>query len=554
MAGNRPTELSVACTTPPPSTSKSSWDEPIWESPIDPARQIFCNRTLNMKSIKSVGFDMDYTLAQYKEDTFEALAYRETVKKLVEQYNYPECLHDFEFDTTYMVRGLVIDKELGNVLKMDRHKYVKLALHGFRQLSSEQRKHTYGNASQRQSFDGRRFSNIDTLFALAEAYLFCQLVDLKDDQSGNHLADKTYYDLYTETRQAVDLCHRDGSLKVAVANDPARFIHKDPSLLPMLKNLRMSGRQTFIVTNSLWDFTNVVMNFLLEGKTGKDMDHSWLQYFDVVIVGSKKPQFFAEHGNILFEVDLPTGLLHNTDNGSPLVPVDVAVAQDANLSEEYRAKAVMSDGTPRARVFQNGSFTDLHAMLGVDSGSQVLYAGDHIYGDILRSKKTIGWRTLLIVPELESELRTLMLGNTNEMMAQFHKLRDQRDTLDDQLQRLEWNLQHSEQMSPESRQEIQDMIVDLREERDHYKHRHETGMREYHQRFHPVWGSLMHTGYQNSRFANQIMRFACLYTSHVGNMRAYSPEKRYQCREDSMPHVQPVQTSSAFESDVDAHC
>lgn len=72
---------------------------------------------------------------------------------------------------------------------------------------------------------------------------------------------------------------------------------------------------------------------------------------------------------------------------------------------------------------------------------QVLYAGDHIYGDILRSKKTIGWRTLLIVPELESELRTLMLGNTNEMMAQFHKLRDQRDTLDDQLQRLEWNLQ-----------------------------------------------------------------------------------------------------------------
>ena len=33
--------------------------------------------------------------------------------------------------------------------------------------------------------------------------------------------------------------------------------------------------------------------------------------------------------------------------------------------------------------------------------------GDHIYGDILRSKKTLGWRTMLVVPELESELRTL---------------------------------------------------------------------------------------------------------------------------------------------------
>ena len=30
--------------------------------------------------------------------------------------------------------------------------------------------------------------------------------------------------------------------------------------------------------------------------------------------------------------------------------------------------------------------------------------GDHIYGDILRSKKTLGWRTMLVVPELETEL------------------------------------------------------------------------------------------------------------------------------------------------------
>ena len=38
---------------------------------------------------------------------------------------------------------------------------------------------------------------------------------------------------------------------------------------------------------------------------------------------------------------------------------------------------------------------------------QVLYVGDHIYGDILRSKKTLGWRTMLVVPELETELDIL---------------------------------------------------------------------------------------------------------------------------------------------------
>ena len=39
--------------------------------------------------------------------------------------------------------------------------------------------------------------------------------------------------------------------------------------------------------------------------------------------------------------------------------------------------------------------------------AQVLYVGDHIYGDILRSKKTLGWRTMLVVPELATELEIL---------------------------------------------------------------------------------------------------------------------------------------------------
>lgn len=50
---------------------------------------------------------------------------------------------------------------------------------------------------------------------------------------------------------------------------------------------------------------------------------------------------------------------------------------------------------------------DLNKMLGITSGTDILYIGDHIYGDILRSKKALGWRTMLIVPELEKELEIL---------------------------------------------------------------------------------------------------------------------------------------------------
>ena len=52
-------------------------------------------------------------------------------------------LLDFEFDHKYMMRGLIIDKKRGNILKMDRHKYVKIAFHGFKKLSREMRRATY---------------------------------------------------------------------------------------------------------------------------------------------------------------------------------------------------------------------------------------------------------------------------------------------------------------------------------------------------------------------------------------------------------------------------
>jgi len=54
---------------------------------------------------------------------------------------------------------------------------------------------------------------------------------------------------------------------------------------------------------------------------------------------------------------------------------------------------------------------------------QVLYVGDHIYGDILRSKKTLGWRTMLVVPELESELRIAKrCANTMQARTALAKL------------------------------------------------------------------------------------------------------------------------------------
>src|SRR2546430_11006974 len=51
-------------------------------------------------------------------------------------------------------------------------------------------------------------------------------------------------------------------------------------------------RSLFVLTNSLWDYTEAVMSFVLDGRLAEYP--SWRNYFDYVVVGAQKPSFFAE--------------------------------------------------------------------------------------------------------------------------------------------------------------------------------------------------------------------------------------------------------------------
>ncbi|KAJ8772609.1 hypothetical protein K2173_027786 [Erythroxylum novogranatense] len=513
-------------------SSSDGFQKPsIWFSPeggcqIEIAKQIFCNRSLNMKNIVAVGFDMDYTLAQYRPETFESLAYDGTVRKLVYDLGYPRELLEWSFDWKYMVRGLVLDKKRGNILKMDRHKYVKVAYHGFRELLKEEKVGTYGNTLIRDAFDEPEYALIDTLFSLAEAYLFAQLVDFKDHNPGKVPKGADYARMYKDVRAAVDLCHRDGTLKQMVAKDPKRYINEDTSIVPMLQMLRDSGRSTFLVTNSLWDYTNIVMNFLCGSRTmdgSRTCNFDWLKYFDVVITGSGKPGFFHEENRAnLFEVEAESGMLLNTDNGTPMP--QVGSTSPRILPRETKNSC---------RIFQGGSVAHLHKLLSIESSSQVLYVGDHIYGDILRSKKVLGWRTMLVVPELEREVE--LLWKLRDTRKNLRLLRNERDRIEDHLHHLKWYLKFHD-LNDEQKLEIAKSLYELECQRDKVRITHQQAQRECHQKFHKVWGQLMKTGYQNSRFAHQVERFACLYTSQVSNLSLYSPDKYYRPSEDFMPH------------------
>ena len=85
-------------------------------------RNIFTNRTLNMQSIKLLGYDMDYTLISYHVKHLEEMAYEHLKEKLLE-LGWP--IENLRYDPEMVIRGLVIDKKLGNIVKPNRFGYIK---------------------------------------------------------------------------------------------------------------------------------------------------------------------------------------------------------------------------------------------------------------------------------------------------------------------------------------------------------------------------------------------------------------------------------------------
>jgi HAD superfamily 5'-nucleotidase-like hydrolase len=474
--------------------------------------RIYVNRSLNMGSIKVIGFDMDHTLAPYNREAFESLAFRETLKKFIAA-GYPEELLRLNFNQHFLIRGLLVDMDRGNVLKVDGHKYVKLAFHGQTRLDKETRHRLYNSAS----YKAGDFLSVDSFFALSEVQLYTEIIDYMGKNPGK--IDKTYREVYQDLRRFIDLSHADGSIKKEVLKNPEKFIRRDKYLSRTLQQQIEAGKSLFLLTNSGWEYTNQIMNFLFD-EPSEDFP-SWRSYFDHVMVASGKPGFFVGH-QPFYEVSTKTGqlTLHDDANG-----------------------ALLPD-----RIYQGGNARLFQKMTGY-RGDEFLYVGDHLYGDIIRSKGAVNWRTLLIVEELDAELPKL--EEQKEALQSIKEKLLLRETSDEELQILRSKINNNAKQAEKAKAQGEskkahyllkenDKLVtkseELAVELDEQDQVIKTLIDQRQAAMHPIWGELMKTGLERSRFANQVAEYACLYTSRVSNMRFYSPFKRFSSTHDMLPH------------------
>jgi len=477
---------------------------------------IFCNRELKLSGIKAVGFDMDYTLAQYKQPAFDKLAFDGAKEKLVYNFGYPKEVLDFEYDHEQWTRGLIIDTQRGNFLKIDRHKYVRVAYHGFDRVSSTTRKHLYSKTFNKLiSFSEKHFVNMDTLFQFVDAHLFASLIQMKDQGQHEELDFKTYEEMYRQVRECVDLCHRDGVIKDEVHRDPETYIVLDKGLIPMLQRYREQGVKLFLLTNSLWEYTSTAMNYLYHGELLSDEDqkkNEWLELFDLVIVGSCKPAYMLDPYLNLFRVRPEDGSLLNTDG----------VYEIEALGENGAAKFL-----EQGKTFQGGNWLHLQAMLETNAGEEILYVGDHLYSDVLRSKRTLGWRSAFIMPELEEEMRVFAENiKLDQQIGALRQLRDELGIFADELRQ-------DASLSPE---DLTAALQELDEEEQLLKGKLQELAARWHAAFHPVWGAMFNAGYQDSRFAFYVSNYACLYTSRATNLGLASAARSFRTTMEALPH------------------
>lgn len=362
-----------------------------------------------------IGYDLDYTLVHYHVEAWEGAVYEQS-KEILRRKGFD--VEGLELDPGLVARGLVIDCDLGNVVKVDRYGYVRQAMHGTRMLHAEEVSLLYGRQRCRVDLRESRWSFLNTLFSVASACLFSQLADRVDAAAEAAAAITTsgaagavkavpppgcYRELVRAVFAAVAQAHDGGVLKARILQDPSTYVQLDEGAALVLLDQKLAGKRTVLITNNDWEYVQTMMahaydRFLPPGLT-------WRALFDLVITNAQKPDFWRHQ-----------------------LPCRRIVDEERGLAESKPALRMELGG-----VYCGGTARLVEECFGY-GGEALMYVGDHIYADTNVAKSLLQWRTCLIMRELEGEVRALAMNQARRrelaaLLARRDALRQQRAEL-----------------------------------------------------------------------------------------------------------------------------
>lgn len=452
--------------------------------------RVFINRTINLRKIEYLGLDMDHTLVRYNSYNFEALAHNIVVNKLITQKGYPKVIEKSPFDMNKTIRGLVLDKINGNLLKVNCHAGIRQSSHGTQRIDYSEQKELY--KSTYIDIREPRYFSVDTNFSISYALLFASLVDLKDSDLKDQLP--SYEQIANDIAACLDQAHRDGSIKNEVKENLDKYILKDKYVVEGLERFKKHGKKIFILTNSLYEYTKALLEYAIDPFLKEHK--SWMDLFDFVITGAQKPRFFWDRLSFM-KIDPHTGQM------------------------------VLHEGSVKKGIYHGGDAMQFTDSIGV-TGQEILYVGDHIYGDILRLKKDCNWRTALVLEELGDEISSL--EKSIHVDRKISSLMAEKEPLEECVtQMLSAHKETGEDLDRKEFDKVQEKLSVIDKKL--------SGLIKEHQSFfNPYWGEVMRIGNEESYFASQVERYACVYMPKLADLLALSPRSYLRGYKSRMPH------------------
>ena len=451
---------------------------------------IYCNRTLNLKKIKMIGLDMDHTLVRYHTSKFESLVFEFAVKELLNNKNYPEVIKTCTFEYDDAIRGLVIDSQHGNILKLSRYGLIKQCRHGTQLKTHKEQQEFY--RSTYIDLNDHNYMAVDTAFSIAFCVLFGQLVDLKDAHPNVF---PNYRQIALDTIDAVDKAHARGEMKDYILKHHEDYIKICPDIVAGIQRFIQYGKQFFILTNSDYYYTQSLLKitiepFLAPNQTINDI-------FPYIITLANKPRFFYDNLRFL-KVHDESGLMSNARG--PITP----------------------------GIYQGGNAKQLTQDLQL-SGDEILYIGDHIYGDIVRLKKDCNWRTALVVEELTDEIKRQEAAQPIEnQLIELMKVKQELE-ID-----YAWSLTQTP-VDPNSRpkssriEKIQTELFEIDKKITYL-------IKEQEAYFNKKWGKIFRAGAEETFFAFQAERYACIYMEKLLDLLQLPPVSYFRAYRRMLGH------------------
>ncbi|KAH1147844.1 hypothetical protein GYH30_042806 [Glycine max] len=469
-------------------------------------RGIFCTRTLNLRSISAIGYDMDYTLVHYNVKAWEGRAYDYCMENL-KNMGFP--IDGLAFDPDLVIRGLVIDKEGGNLVKADRFGYIKRAMHGTKMLSTRAVSEIYG----RELVDLRqksRWEFLNTFFSVSEAVAYMQMVDKLDGGIiPSNLGSFDYNGLYKVVGKALIAAHVEGRLKSEIMSNPEQFVEPDPELLFTLLDQKEAGKKLVLITNSDYHYTHKMMHHSFNRFLPNDM--GWRDLFDIVIVSANKPEFF-QMSHPMYEVVTEEGLMRPC----------------------FKAQT--------GGLYSGGSAQMVESSLNIH-GDEILYIGDHIYTDVSQPKVHLRWRAALICRELEEEYTALIRSRGRRQS--LVELINQKEVVVDLFNQLWLALQRQSKGRPAqivaatnvNKENLTERMQKLLLVMQILDGKIAPMLEADGELFNKKWGYLSRAGlWDKSHLMRQIEKYADIYTSRVSNFLYYTPFMYFGSQEQNLAH------------------